>query len=314
MKDIHARRALQPTRRALLKSRERGLIRTSQSTSFRPFCGGGSGGTLYTHAKLAYRRTATLEDRMQHLESLIQSIPAAVFAAGGGAGGAGGGGGAALPLNNPLLQPGTQQACPTTTTTTTDDPNAIPMAPFMYPASGPYASGVPPPSLHVFPLTNPSTHFKRDGQAYVDERGRSPIRSFNGPFSVHPASLLEHHHPAYNRHHHHHPHHPHLGGEETSKLSLTASYLYIDDEGYTRWQGETSGLPVLDLLVERHSLNGGAPEAASSPGFGSSPTTESGKGSDIDWFPDRKLKRTDMNPQALWGLVTSSIAPDLMDR
>lgn len=238
---------------------------------------------------------------MQHLESLIQSIPAAVFAAGGATGaGAGGAGGAALPLNNPLLQQPTQQV-------TADDPNAIPIAPFMCPASGPYSSGVPPPSLHVFPLTNPSTHFKRDGPAYVDERGRSPIRSFNGPFSVHPASLLEHHH-----HHHQHNHnHNHLGGEEASKLSLTASYLYIDDEGYTRWQGETSGLPVLDLLVERHSLNG---EAASSPRFGSSPTTESGKGSDIDWFPDRKLKRTDMNPQALWGLVTSSIAPDLMDR
>ena len=238
---------------------------------------------------------------MQHLESLIQSIPAAVFAA-GGAGAGVGAGGAALPLNNPVLHAPTPP--------TTDDASAIPMAPFMYAASGPYSSGVPPPSLHVFPLTNPSTHFKRDGPAYVDERGRSPMRSFNGPFSVHPASLLEHHH------HHSHPFHPHQhhhlgGGDETSRLSLTASYLYIDDEGYTRWQGETSGLPVLDLLVERHSLSG---EAASSPGFGSSPTTESGKGSDIDWFPDRKLKRTDMNPQALWGLVTSSIAPDLMDR
>src|SRR6266550_5974877 len=102
---------------------------------------------------------------MQHLESLIQSIPAAVFAAGG-----------ALPPN-PLLQ---TQPPPT-------DPNAIPVAPFMYPSSGFSASGVPPPSLHVFPLTNPSTHFKRDPQSPYDERGRSPIRSFgtflNGPFS-----------------------------------------------------------------------------------------------------------------------------------
>ncbi|KAF8727533.1 hypothetical protein AX14_007321, partial [Amanita brunnescens Koide BX004] len=107
------------------------------------------------------KRTATLEDRMQHLESLIQSIPAAVFAAGGGGGGG-------LPPTNALLQQA-QQPAPTT------DPNAIPIAPFMYPPSG-YASGVPPPSLHVFPLTNPSTHFKREGP-YLDERGRSPIRS-----------------------------------------------------------------------------------------------------------------------------------------
>ena len=237
---------------------------------------------------------------MQHLESLIQSIPAAVFAAGGGGGGGGGG----LPPTNALLQQA-QQPAPTT------DPNAIPIAPFMYPPSG-YASGVPPPSLHVFPLTNPSTHFKREGP-YLDERGRSPIRSFGGilnggPFSVHHASLELLHH------------HNHLAGEEASKLSLTASYLYIDDEGYTRWQGETSGLPVLDLLVERHSLSNPqqqqqAAETASSPRFGSSPTEpQPGKGSDIDWFPDRKLKRTDMNPQTLWALITSSIAPDLMDR
>ncbi len=33
--------------------------------------------------------------------------------------------------------------------------------------------------------------------------------------------------------------------------SIAPSYLYFDDEGSTRWQGETSCLPLLDLLVER---------------------------------------------------------------
>ncbi len=77
---------------------------------------------------------------------------------------------------------------------------------------------------------------------------------------------------------------------------------------------------MLDLLVERHSLSGGGNHQndPSSPRFGSSPTAEgtaaTKMGNDIDWFPDRKLRRTDMNPQALWGLITASIAPDLMDR
>jgi hypothetical protein len=34
-------------------------------------------------------------------------------------------------------------------------------------------------------------------------------------------------------------------------LSLAPTYLYLDDEGSTRWQGEASVLPMLDLLVER---------------------------------------------------------------
>ncbi|KAK2467633.1 hypothetical protein APHAL10511_000488 [Amanita phalloides] len=222
------------------------------------------------------KRTATLEDRMQHLESLIQSIPAAVFAANGGG-----------VLQSPL--PGAA------------DHTALPVAPFMYPSSSGFSPrGVPPPSLHVFPLTNPSTHFKRD--ASYDERGRSPVRSFgpflNGSFSVSSAtSSLD---PL---------------ADDPSKLSLTASYLYIDDEGYTRWQGETSGLPVLDLLVERHALSNHNhnQNGSLSPQLGS-PTDGSMKANhDLDWFPDRKPRRMDMNPQALWGHITSTISPDLMD-
>ncbi|KAM6495014.1 Fungal specific transcription factor domain containing protein [Amanita muscaria] len=213
------------------------------------------------------KRTTTLEDRMQHLESLIQSIPSAVFAAGG-----------TLPPNPLYPQP-----------TPTADGTA-PFAPFMYPTSG-FQTGVPPPSLHVFPLTNPSTHFKRDSQ--YDERSRSPMRYLNSPFSTQSTASAD------------------QFGDDTSKLSLTASYLYFDDEGYTRWQGETSGLPVLDLLVERHALSNqrkdASPEYAVSDGALKT-------AADIDWFPDRTPKRTDMNPQILWKLITTSIAPDLMDR
>ncbi|KAH6879591.1 fungal-specific transcription factor domain-containing protein [Coprinopsis sp. MPI-PUGE-AT-0042] len=184
------------------------------------------------------KRTSTLEDRMHHLESLISAIPPAVFAAGG---------------QLPALQPGTQ-------------PEATsPMMPFMYPAGLP--SGVPPPSLHVFPLMNPSNHFTPK----LWPRG---ITSKARLLWLPPRRLM----------------------------SLTASYLYFDDEGYTRWQGETSGLPVLDLLVERH----GSREKQDTKSHPSPATT-------AEWFPNRQLRRTDVNPQMLWRLITSYIAPDLMD-
>jgi hypothetical protein len=101
--------------------------------------------------------------------------------------------------------------------------------------------------------------------------------------------------------------------EDTSKMSLSDSYLYFDDEGYTRWQGETSGLPLLDLLVERHSQtnpqqNDGGDSAMKTevafPGM-----QEQG----ADWFPDRTPKRANVNPETLWRLITSYIEPELMD-
>ncbi|KAJ7209427.1 hypothetical protein C8J57DRAFT_328556 [Mycena rebaudengoi] len=181
------------------------------------------------------KRTATLEDRMHHLETLIQAIPAAVFAAGSAA---------EHPPN--LAMP--------------DGVPASPITPFAFPAF------VPPPALHVFPLTNPSTHFTPTKvEANVD---------------MTPDQLAE----------------------ETARLSLSASYLYFDDEGYTRWQGETSGLPLLDLLVERH-----VPQSQTDDAPRTVPPAPQ------DWFPNRTPHRTDVNPQTLWRLITSYIAPELMD-
>jgi hypothetical protein len=191
---------------------------------------------------------------MHHLESLISAIPPAVFAAGG---------------QLPSLQPG-------------NPPEATsPMMPFMYPTGLP--SGVPPPSLHVFPLMNPSNHFTQGpGQETLHRKQDSLASLLAGSYSITTPGLL---------------------AEETSKMSLTASYLYFDDEGYTRWQGETSGLPVLDLLVERH----GSPEKQDAKSH-LTPAAAA------EWFPNRQLRRTDVNPQMLWRLITSHIPPDLMDR
>ncbi|KAF7324592.1 P-type phospholipid transporter [Mycena kentingensis (nom. inval.)] len=183
------------------------------------------------------KRTATLEDRMHHLETLIQAIPPAIFASLPGA------------------------------TMGSDIPPSSPVAPFAY---SNFPSGIPPPSLHVFPLQNPATHFI---EPKIEENVLSPIDSTA-------ADLL---------------------AEDTSRLSLSASYLYFDDEGYTRWQGETSGLPLLDMLVERHVPATDAVPPAVPP-------------SQQDWFPNRTPRRTDVNPQTLWRLITSYIAPELMDR
>jgi hypothetical protein len=187
-----------------------------------------------------HRRTATLEfeDRMHHLEKLIQAIPSVVFAAG-------------------AVTPGHLLS---------DSPTSS-LVPSMFLDAA--RSGIPRPSLHVFPLTNPSTHFTYD--ANVDERHNSRRNSLNplsggSYFSKNP---------------------DYCSDDRCSK----ASYLYFDDEGYTRWQGETSGLPL-----RSDSVSG--LESAANP----------------DWFPDRQPRRSDVDPQTFWRLITSYIAPKFMDR
>ncbi|KAK7052056.1 putative transcriptional regulatory protein C3C7.04 [Favolaschia claudopus] len=192
------------------------------------------------------KRTATLEDRMHHLETLIQAIPPAVFAAG----------------NAGIV--------PTSVSVANDGIPASPVAPFMFPT---FPAGVPPPSLNIFPLTNPSGHFTP-----------TEIKQDESLMSVQLGSDAS----------------PDQLAEETSRLSLSASYLYFDDEGYTRWQGEASGLPLLDLLVERHVPTSDAAPPNVAP-------------VEQDWFPNRTPRRTDVNPQTLWRLITSYIAPELMD-
>ncbi|ESK92515.1 nuclear protein [Moniliophthora roreri MCA 2997] len=212
------------------------------------------------------KRTATLEDRMHHLETLIQAIPPAVFAAGG----------------NPATLDSLKSVLP--------EP---PSAPTMFPT---FPSGVPPPSLHVFPLTNPSTHFTPALQP--DEQKPSPytaFQSFMGGLqsASSPASQDQ-------------------LADATARLSIHDSYLYTDDEGYTRWQGETSGLPLLDSLIERKVPE--SPEkSAKMDATPASPSSPASQHSEPLWFPNRTSKRMDINPQTLWRLITAYIPPDLMD-
>lgn len=156
---------------------------------------------------------------MRQLEQLIQAIPPSVFAANG--------------LVNPTATSSPQPS-------TLGTPFAA--SPQTYPAS------VPPPHLNSFPLINPSLRFTTDGSRNGEHvviptsptqllqnsppEGATPI----GPGSADPTEKL-------------------LGSAR--RAGLSPSYMYLDDAGYPRWQGETSGLPFLDSLVERHSTGTG---------------------------------------------------------
>ena len=160
--------------------------------------------------------------------------------------------------------------------------------------------GVPPPALSARTLINPARHF--------------PTASL--PSSSSPLG-------AYG-----------LEQPSTHALPLSSSYLYLDDQGSTRWQGEMSGFPLLDLLIEKEmgppsEHRSESPEASGvrnhSPpsnrhvgtnGEDKASPTASGTGSSVEdqWFPDRERTKSSVNPEAIWKMVTDGIAPDLMDR
>jgi hypothetical protein len=146
-----------------------------------------------------------------------------------------------------------------------------------FPAIAPFPTmGVPPPGLSTAKLTNPGTHFVPPPPSTAD------------------ASLAT----------------------GTANVTLSPTYLYWDDEGFTRWQGAASGLPLLDLLVERSAPPQSAAPVESKP-FGAKPepTTPSATTTAAQtYFPDRPTKRrVTINPETLWKTVTGAIPPDLMD-
>jgi hypothetical protein len=181
---------------------------------------------------------------MHHLESLIQAIPSAVFAAGGSA---------LSPLSPPDNQP------------------SVPLL-----QNHMYKAAIPSPSLTMTPLMNPSTHFvlaanQVNPQAVISPFIYQETANANDDAS---ASVIT--------------------PDEIARMSLSSSYLYVDDEGFTRWQGETSGLPILDLLVERHH------SSLKNEHDSNSPATVVIY-ADSTWFPDRTIRHlAEMNPGRLW--------------
>jgi nucleoid-associated protein YgaU len=140
-----------------------------------------------------------------------------------------------------------------------------------------YPLGVPPPSLTSFPLANPAGHFALPTTA-AEQRERDL------------ADLAE----------------------ATSKLSLTHSYLYLDDQGSTRWQGESSGLPLLDVLLEEDRV-------AHRGDIHVNGTSADGldDGDEDAEYAARKAERgprtDELDPGAVWKAVTAVVPPDLMD-
>ncbi|KAI0342012.1 hypothetical protein BDW22DRAFT_226824 [Trametopsis cervina] len=201
------------------------------------------------------KRATTLEDRMHHLETLIQAIPPAVFAAEG-------------VLNSSLKGDGIVPG-----------PTEPPIAQMSFASSShAFPAGMPPPSLSSYPLINPSTFFGPSKPTSTSRHSSPNGMAFNG--SPNPADRL---------------------AEETARMSLSPSYLYVDDEGYTRWQGETSGLPILDLLVERQRVvtKQEPDQAPSSQTPYSTSGAQAAQAAINDWFPDRQPRRTESNPEVM---------------
>lgn len=200
---------------------------------------------------------------MHHLESLIQAIPPAVFTAGGMAHSP------SSPSDHDLLVPLLRN--------------------HSYPAA------IPPPSLTVTPLMNPSNHFTFAANKSCQPYPQSDTLPFTYRGTANNDALASD-----------------IASEETARMSLSSSYLYVDDEGFTRWQGETSGLPILDLLIDRHHSS---PKEKRDSNLRQECPNSGSSISDKIWFPDRTTHhQADMNPARVWELVTSFIAPDLMDR
>ena len=129
--------------------------------------------------------------------------------------------------------------------TVTSSPQPSTVGTTFPPSPQAYPSSVTPPHLSSYPSINPSLQFTTNGNRNC-ERGPIPTSpNQNSP----PEGVT-----------------PVVPGcaDPTEKLlgsirrpPLSPSYMYLDDAGYPRWQGETSGLPFLDFLVERYSTGTG---------------------------------------------------------
>ena len=168
---------------------------------------------------------------------------------------------------------------------------SIPSAPFTDP-SGVSDDGVPPSSAHVFPVTGLSTYFTCNPE--TQDVQHNPQTNLHGFYS----QIQD----------------PDQLAEAVSRMSLITSYLYYDDEGCTRWQGETLGFPILELLADHHVLARNRLTAdrhsypATSHLLGDKLVNES------NLFFNRTMGPTGTNPHTMWKLTMSSIEPGLMDR
>jgi hypothetical protein len=187
-----------------------------------------------------------LEERMRQLETLIEAIPPAVFAAAQTGGFA----------NGP-----------------TPAPPPLPAAALHTPVAGPaghFSSGAPTPAL----------------PSLLQQRLARPAD----------------------------------GGAADADFAALAppSMFFVDAQGHTRWHGETSGLPLLDFLVDAHAYRPrfnphassrdavqeveGGQHPPAGPSSGSSPASSGGQEADGEGAPE-----------VIWMTITRVIPAGLMD-
>lgn len=98
--------------------------------------------------------------------------------------------------------------------------------------------------------------------------------------------------------------------EMADRMSLAPSFHYRDNQGETRWQGETSGLPLLDMLIERYA------DPARWPKSRDSKADLPPVGVDTEEYmptPIASREAPDVKSGILWKQITDVIDPGLMD-
>ena len=143
--------------------------------------------------------------------------------------------------------------------------------------SGPLPRATPILPATAAPLTNPANHFA-DMQR-MDRRTLSTASSID--------QLVE----------------------DTARMSIAPSFHYRDNQGETRWQGETSGLPLLAMLMERHADPTNWPRTRTSLDNLPPPDVPT----EEYMPPPPKSRIPDLNSETLWKKITALIDPGLMD-
>lgn len=78
-----------------------------------------------------------------------------------------------------------------------------------------------------------------------------------------------------------------------------------------------SGFPLLDLLLEHETSSTHPPSESPdtmSPSIAPITDDEPTSPKMDNWFPDRQEIKNAVRPQDIWSMISSVIAPDLMDR
>jgi hypothetical protein len=153
-----------------------------------------------------------------------------------------------------------------------------------------------PPAARDTPLTNPSAHFGCPSGT-VPVQCSKPAASKADPV----AELTE--------------------GAARLRLRFAGappSLFFVDARGYTRWHGESSGLPLLDYLMDKHSVRPAqdAPPAAGSASSGSSDVSSEGSPPGIPLIGPEDAPVADPDygaPEAMWAMITKIIPAELMD-